>query len=72
MNPLQINACCYCGSPAEGHYSICRDGMGVGPEVPLCDRCGGSKWPSSGEIWGRIALASSHPCAFYPLRCLAS
>lgn len=62
-----MDACTYCGKPAEGNYSIHRDGFGVGPEVPLCDACGGSEEPSAGEIWRRIAHPSDHEFAFKPI-----
>lgn len=52
MNPL---LCSYCGGPAEGNYSIHRDGFGDGPEVDLCDRHGEGWEPSCEEIWERIA-----------------
>ena len=48
-------ACSYCGGPAEGNHSIHRDGFGVGPEVDLCDMCGGSETPTCEEIWWRIS-----------------
>lgn len=47
--------CAYCGGPAEGNYSIHRDGFCIGPEVPLCDRCGSRQYPTCGEIWNRIS-----------------
>jgi hypothetical protein len=50
--------CVYCGSPAEGNFSIHRDGFGLGPEVPLCDGCGDSEEPSLAEIWAKIGQAS--------------
>lgn len=43
--------CSYCEEPAQGNYSIHRDGMGEGPEVPLCDECGGHPTPTEHEIW---------------------
>ncbi len=46
--------CAYCGKPAEGHFSIHRDAFGEGPEVPLCDECGGESTPTEIEIWSRI------------------
>lgn len=49
--------CAYCGGPAEGNYSIHRDGFGVGPEVDLCDAHGGGELPSCEQIWDRIAQA---------------
>ena len=49
-------SCAYCGKPAEGNYSIHRDGFDAGPEVPLCDVCGSSEtYPSITEIWSKIA-----------------
>jgi hypothetical protein len=50
-----IVICGFCGRPAEGNYSIHRDGFGVGPEVDLCNGCGGSPRPTTKEIWARIA-----------------
>lgn len=47
--------CAYCSKPAAGNYSIHRDGFGEGPEVPLCDTCGGKPEPTCEEIWARIA-----------------
>lgn len=48
--------CSYCGEPAEGNYTIHRDGLDVGPEVPLCDGCGSEPLPSCAEIWAHIAV----------------
>lgn len=48
-------SCSYCGKPAEGKYTIHRDGYDNGPEVPLCDACGSSTGPSCETIWARIA-----------------
>ena len=50
-----LRPCAYCYQPAEGNYSIHRDGFGVGPEVDLCDAHGGGESPTCGEIWARIA-----------------
>ena len=47
--------CAYCGNPAEGNYSIHRDHIGSGPEVPLCDACGGGPYPTVTQIWAKIA-----------------
>lgn len=47
--------CAYCGRPAEGNYSIHRDGFCEGPEVPLCDAHGSEPTPTEQEIWQRIA-----------------
>lgn len=54
MDALSAQRCAYCRCPAQGNYSIHRDGLGVGPEVPLCDGCGGQELPSLGAIWARI------------------
>lgn len=48
--------CVYCEKEAEGEYSIHRDGFCEGPEVPLCNDCGGSEYPSCPEIWEVIAI----------------
>lgn len=57
------DACAFCGQPAGGNFSIHRDGFGVGPEVPLCDACGGHEEPSGPEIWDRIAQPADGPFA---------
>lgn len=46
--------CAYCGGPAEGNYSIHRDGFGIGPDVPLCDKHGSKPTPTEEQIWRRI------------------
>lgn len=51
--------CAFCGEPAEGNYSIHRDGFAVGPEVDLCDACGEDLEPSCFVIWDAIAQPSS-------------
>lgn len=50
--------CAYCKSPTPKplKHSIHRDGFGIGPEVPLCNECGGGSIPTCEEIWKRIAL----------------
>ena len=50
--------CAFCGKLAEGNYSIHRDGFDVGPEVALCDACGGLEVPTTGDIWARIGQGS--------------
>jgi len=50
-----MNNCAYCGRPTSGGYSIHRDGMDEGPEVPLCDDCGSEAPPTLEEIWAKIA-----------------
>ncbi len=47
--------CAACGKPAQGNYSIHRDGFFDGPEVPLCDDCGKDEKPSCEILWGAIA-----------------
>jgi len=47
--------CVYCGNPAEGKHTIHRDGMGLGPDVPLCNRCGSGTTPTLQEIWDKIS-----------------
>ena len=47
--------CAFCGEEHEGNYALHRDGFGLGPELPLCDACGGYVRPSCDEIWYRIA-----------------
>jgi len=57
MEKLLNCFCSYCGKSAEGNYSIHRDGFGQGPEVPLCDACGGEGTPALAQIWTRISEA---------------
>lgn len=58
--------CVFCGNPSEGEHTIHRDGFGVGPEVPLCNDCGGGEFPTAGEIWERIAQTADSECAYRP------
>lgn len=51
--------CAYCGDRAEGKYNIHRDGFCQGPEVPLCNGCGGAEKPTEREIWSRIGQAKN-------------
>jgi hypothetical protein len=46
--------CCYCGDPAQGNFSINRDGIDVGPLLDLCDLCGSSASPTMEMIWERL------------------
>jgi len=55
--------CAYCGKPSEGNHAIHRDGFGVGPQVDLCDACGGDETPTCEQIWDVIAKASHEPGA---------
>lgn len=48
--------CAYCGKPAEGKYSVHRDSFRRGPEVPLCNACGGMSGPSLDDIWEKIGI----------------
>jgi len=52
---LPEKPCVYCGELWEGFYSIHEDDSMEGPEVELCNRCGGSEVPTCREIWDRIA-----------------
>lgn len=52
--PLQL-VCAACARPAQGEFAIHRDGFGEGPEVPLCNDCGGPGSPTCEELWERIA-----------------
>lgn len=47
--------CVYCGKTSEGYFSIHRDGFGEGPEVPLCNQCGGFESPTPEDIWCKIS-----------------
>lgn len=51
--------CAFCGShiPGTPRFSIHRDGLGIGPEVPLCSGCGAHPEPTAEEIWERISQA---------------
>ncbi|MFA5052815.1 MAG: hypothetical protein WC565_02055 [Parcubacteria group bacterium] len=53
--------CAYCGGPAQGNYSLHRDGFCVGPEVDLCDNCGSGVTPSCEQIWDQIAVRKDRP-----------
>lgn len=46
--------CAARGEPAQGHFSIHRDGFGDGPEVGLCDACGAGPEPDLAELWRMI------------------
>jgi hypothetical protein len=52
----ETKTCAYCGGPAEGNYTIHRDGFGRGPEVDLCDKHGCDLHPTTVEIWDRISV----------------
>lgn len=58
-NVVKMRRCAYCDGFAQGNYSIHRDGFGVGPEVDLCDGCGGQELPTCDEIWMRTSRFSS-------------
>ena len=66
-----MKTCAFCGRPAEGNYAIHRDGLGVGPEVELCDACGSEETPTCADIWSRIAQPSPEYFAFYRDRSVA-
>ena len=52
---FSVVRCACCGLPSEGNFEIHRDGWGIGPEVSLCDDCGGRAYPTCDEIWAAIA-----------------
>jgi hypothetical protein len=56
--------CAFCGRPAQGEFSVHRDGFSIGPEVDLCNDCGGRETPTLAEMWRKIAQPSSKPGAF--------
>lgn len=60
--------CAYCKAPAQGNYSIHRDGFCIGPEVPLCDDCGAHAEPTCEEIWEKISMAPRAPGIAVPKR----
>ena len=43
------------GVNREGNYSINREAICDGPEVPLCDEHGAHRTPTYPQIWARIA-----------------
>lgn len=51
--------CAFCGNPVQGHFSIHRDYIDKGPQVPLCDKCGSAAGPSACEIWAKISQIES-------------
>lgn len=54
--PGEPERCANCDVPVlVRRHAIHRDGFGLGPEVPLCDACGGERGPSCEKIWARIA-----------------
>ncbi len=54
--------CAYCGASSEGTFAIHRDGLGLGPEVPLCNGCGGLEEPTCERIWARISKTHGAAC----------
>jgi hypothetical protein len=55
LDKLLNSRCAYCGKETQGNYAIHRDGLGLGPEVPLCDKHGSGEYPSCEDIWDRIS-----------------
>lgn len=53
--------CAACGKPAEGNHSMHRDGFCEGPEVELCDECGGHPLPTCESLW-RMIRDRRGPC----------
>jgi hypothetical protein len=48
--------CAFCGRLADGVFSIDRDDFGEGPEVDLCNVCGGDEDLTCETIWARISM----------------
>lgn len=59
-NALAHGLCANCGEPAQGNFAIHRDGFDDGPEVDLCDDCGGGPGPSLQEIWDNISTKTDY------------
>lgn len=57
MSDERKESCAYCGREIRGkvEFRIHRDGLGEGPEVALCVKCGGDSEPSCEEIWRALA-----------------
>lgn len=53
---IAIGPCAACGQPSQGNHAIHRDGMGEGPEVPLCGECGSAAGPTCEQLWERIRV----------------
>ncbi len=51
---LEHITCAACGNDADGTLGIHRDGLGGGPDVPLCHTCGDDVEPSCEYLWQRI------------------
>lgn len=52
---MSEKTCANCGWGAEGNFSIHDTPDMDGPEVDLCDSCGGSELPTCAAIWRNIA-----------------
>ena len=57
--------CAVCDRPSEGEYAIHRYGMGIGPEVALCNSCGSGPIPTCGQIWAYLCNKRLPMSAFY-------
>lgn len=44
--------------------AIHRDGFGEGPEVVLCEPCGGHELPTCEQLWARIAVHEADGVTF--------
>lgn len=49
-----MSLCAFCRAPAQGNYSVHISPSMTGPEVPLCDMCGGHETPLLSHIWHAI------------------
>lgn len=54
--------CAACGEPTTGEYTIHRDGYSLGPEVELCDDCGGPDGPTCELLFKMIARRRRAGC----------
>lgn len=50
--------CAACGTEIVGEVksTIHRDGFCEGPEVPLCESCGGHELPTCQDLWAAIRV----------------
>ena len=54
---MSKHICSFCEGQFTGpvNFAIHRDGFSEGPEVVLCDHCGGYPHPTCEEIWVRLS-----------------
>lgn len=53
-----MSACPACGAAIKGraHFGIHRDGFGQGPQVSICDACGGNEAITCEDLWAAIKV----------------